>query len=301
MYNQFPAAGMIPKTQGHVFLPQADTFLAHAQNENEMAGLTHGFSGLGIHAPYGATLKPNQQMPSHATEFAGIPMTAGMPQAYVYNGQIVFAGQALPNGHGSALPPSPAMYNPAGHHFINPAAFQGYPHVVNHSPASQSWNNSRVSSGEMPTLITPRRDSSSSNENDAPGTPFTHFTGYGSYHPSVAVIDRSPNSFYAWGTPSPPQSANSFSKAQMQSSPISSALQQLITQDPAIPRAVPAPYSPMKPLDRSLENPYGVTNVYIRGLLPETTDEHLYKLASRFGEIISSKSIIDHNTGLCKG
>jgi len=57
----------------------------------------------------------------------------------------------------------------------------------------------------------------------------------------------------------------------------------------------------MKPLDRSLENPHGVTNVYIRGLRPETSDEMLQQIASRFGDIVSSKSIIDHTTGLCKG
>ncbi len=57
----------------------------------------------------------------------------------------------------------------------------------------------------------------------------------------------------------------------------------------------------MKPLDRSLENPNGVTNVYVRGLLPDTNDEILHKLASRFGEIVSSKAIIDLNTGTCKG
>lgn len=303
MYNQYPTAGMHPKTQGHVYLPHADAFLSHSQNDNDMAGLPQGFSGLGIHAAYGASLKPNQQLQPRASDYGAVPVTAGLPQAYMYNGQIIFASQALPNTHGPGLAPSPGMYNAAGQQFINPATFQGYPpHMISHSPVSQSWANSRVSSAEMPTLITPRRDSTSSNENDVPGTPFTQFAGYGSFHPSVAVIDRSPNSFYAWSTPSPPQSANSFSKVpQMQSSPISAAIQLLLAQAPAIPRAVPAPYSPMKPLDRSLENPYGVTNVYLRGLLPETTDDFLYKLASRFGEIVSSKSIIDHNTGLCKG
>lgn len=303
MYNQFPSAGMLAKNQGHVYLPQVDSFVSHNQSDNDMAGLTQSISGLGIHGAYGPTLKPNQHFPGHASDYGGVPITTGLPQAYMYNGQIVFASPSFPTAPGSAMPPSPGLYNPAGQQFVNNAgAFQGYPHMINHSPVSHSWPNSRVSSGEMPTLITPRRDSSSSNENDVPGTPFNQFTGYGSYQPSVAVMDRSPSSFYAWSTPSPPQSANSFPKSQMPTnSPISPAIQQLLTQEPAIPRAIPAPYSPMKPLDRSLENPYGVTNVYVRGLLPLTTDDLLYKLARRFGEIVSSKSIIDHNTGMCKG
>lgn len=57
----------------------------------------------------------------------------------------------------------------------------------------------------------------------------------------------------------------------------------------------------MKPLDRCLENKSGETNVYIRGLLPETTDEMLHVWGMRFGDIQSSKSIIDLKTGLCKG
>lgn len=299
MYNQYPAAGMLSKTQGQVYFPQPDALHAQSHSDNVLAGLSQGFSGLGIHhAAYGTSLKPNQQ-----PEFNGVPMSTGIPQAYMYNGQIVFASQALATAHGSAMPPSPGMYNHAGQQFISPATFQGYPHgIMEHSPVQHSWPASRVSSGEMPTLITPRRDSTSSAENDVPGTPYTQFAGYTGYQPSVAVIDRSP-SFYAWSTPSPPQAATAFNNRgqQMQSSPISSTLQHLLVQDPPVPRAVPAPYSPMKPLDRSLENPYGVTNVYIRGLLPETTDEYLFKLAVRFGEIVSSKSIIDHNTGLCKG
>ncbi|KAF1821648.1 uncharacterized protein K489DRAFT_321694 [Dissoconium aciculare CBS 342.82] len=72
-------------------------------------------------------------------------------------------------------------------------------------------------------------------------------------------------------------------------------------QEPVIPPAIPAPSSPLKPLDRALENQRGETNVYIRGLLPETTDEMLQVWGSRFGDIKSSKSIIDMQTGLCKG
>ncbi|KAF2103567.1 hypothetical protein NA57DRAFT_26608, partial [Rhizodiscina lignyota] len=48
-------------------------------------------------------------------------------------------------------------------------------------------------------------------------------------------------------------------------------------------------------------NKNGETNVYIRGLMPETTDEMLESWGIRFGDIASHKAIIDHKTNLCKG
>lgn len=43
------------------------------------------------------------------------------------------------------------------------------------------------------------------------------------------------------------------------------------------------------------------TNLYIRGLSPGTTDEDLNNLCSRYGNIISTKAILDKNTNKCKG
>jgi hypothetical protein len=119
-------------------------------------------------------------------------------------------------------------------------------------------------------------------------------------------MDRSPTGMYGQsGTPSPLQFMQQFSPMghkfppQTISTPVH--IQMLVARDPPIPRAIPAPSSPMKPLDRCLENKSGETNVYIRGLLPETTDEMLHVWGMRFGDIQSSKSIIDLKTGLCKG
>ena len=55
------------------------------------------------------------------------------------------------------------------------------------------------------------------------------------------------------------------------------------------------------PVEESLENPNAHTNVYIKGLAPETTDEMLESWAARFGEVHSTKSIIDTISKLCKG
>jgi NADPH-ferrihemoprotein reductase len=77
----------------------------------------------------------------------------------------------------------------------------------------------------------------------------------------------------------------------------------LVKQDPPIPPPVPAMWSSSSKLTlaKCLENREGITNVYIRGFLPETTDELLYAYASRFGKIERCKAIVDLETGLCKG
>ncbi|KAK2174036.1 hypothetical protein NP493_832g00013 [Ridgeia piscesae] len=43
------------------------------------------------------------------------------------------------------------------------------------------------------------------------------------------------------------------------------------------------------------------TNLYIRGLKPNTTDKDLVNLCQGYGKIISTKAIIDQNTSQCKG
>ncbi|PLB44487.1 putative RNA binding protein MSSP-2 [Aspergillus steynii IBT 23096] len=80
-------------------------------------------------------------------------------------------------------------------------------------------------------------------------------------------------------------------------------LESLTQQEPAIPRAVPAMWTNASELTlaKCLENREGITNVYIRGFLPETTDEVLHAFASRFGKIDRCKAIVDLDTGLCKG
>ena len=80
-------------------------------------------------------------------------------------------------------------------------------------------------------------------------------------------------------------------------------LDELVNREPPIPRAVPALWTNQEELSlaKCLQNPEGITNVYIRGFMPETTDEDLHHWASRFGEIESCKAIIEQDTGKCKG
>ena len=209
-----------------------------------------------------------------------------------------------PNGYGAVTTTqSPGMYTPHASHFMPQVNYQGYQQHHDNSPLSQNWTPTTAgANGEVPTLITPRRDSISSNENDQPATP--SYAGYPDFVHGGVAINRSPSGVFSHSTPSPTSMIGPYGMSmgkQPELSNVSPRLKMLLSQEPAIPRAIPAPSSPLKPLDRALENQRGETNVYIRGLLPETTDEVLEGWGSRFGDIKSSKSIIDMNTGLCKG
>jgi len=267
----------------------------HASH-NSMAYLAQGLQGMNVQDPTFASPSRNNTMGNMNPQYAGLTVNTGYPAAFWgAGGQMMFHGAA--SYPSTASTQSPAMYTPNSAGYIAQAYSQGH----ENSPMSQGWTPSQKT-GDIPTLITPRRDSISSAENDAPGTP--SYVSYPSFtHGGVAVVNRSPNGTYT-STPSPLQMMTPYGVAVQKvpdADTIAPRLRLLIAQDPAIPTAVPAPSSPLKPLDRALENVRGETNVYIRGLHPETSDEMLVEYGQRFGDIKSSKSIIDHVTKLCKG
>jgi RNA recognition motif-containing protein len=70
------------------------------------------------------------------------------------------------------------------------------------------------------------------------------------------------------------------------------------------PRTMPAPSpntSSHSSSSLSSADQLSKTNLYIRGLPPNTTDEDLVNMCQQFGKIISTKAIIDQNTNKCKG
>lgn len=278
---------------GHGFaLPQA-------QRNGNMAMLSHAFQGMNMYDNVFAPRPKNPVLTSNANpQYDGVAINAaGIPQAvWGANGQMMFAGaQPYP---AAGQQSSQAMYGPYAPQYLPHAYTQGH----EHSPMSATWTPSQAT-GDIPTLITPRRDSISSGENEAPGTP--SYGGYSTYqHGGVAIVNRSPNGTYTTSSASPLQMMTLYGPSVPKPSEvenISPRLKLLITKEPSIPSAIPAPSSPLKPLDRALENLRGETNVYIRGLRPETSDDMLESWGKRFGDIKSSKSIIDHTTGLCKG
>lgn len=273
-----------------------------------MESLTNNMTALNMHASYGSSVtskSAGSAMSGHSSDYGNIPHSQGqglwVPNQHVLGSMY----QVMPGGQQQAgIAPSPNMYNHGGT-YVPQAAYQYSQAVVDNSPMPPVWA-ARMSSAEIPSLMTPRRDSVSSNENDIPGTPYGS-GGIYRYGAGTAIMDRSPSGMYtSSATPSPSQLAHPYQVmapiAKQQVMPtLPPHLLALVHQEPPIPRAIPAPSSPHKPLDRSLENKTGETNVYIRGLLPETTDEMLNAWGQRFGDIQSSKSIIELKTNLCKG
>ncbi|PVH94928.1 hypothetical protein DM02DRAFT_660611 [Periconia macrospinosa] len=288
--------------QGHgttPYLPRGPPL--SPESSTTFQNLTSSMAAMNVHGTYGAamTAKSNGAvMPPTTSDYNGMQLAQGHG-LWVPNLYGVMPGATQQQ---QAMNHSPGMYNHAGA-FV-PQYSQYGQAMVENSPMAAGWT-SRVSSGEMPPLMTPRRDSISSNENDAPGTPYAS-GGLYRYGTSAAIVDRSPNGVYnSSATPSPSQLAQYQLVHPLQKQvavpQLNPRILQLLTKDPPIPRAIPAPSSPLKPLDRSLENKTGETNVYIRGLLPETTDDMLQAWGKRFGDIQSSKSIIDVKTNQCKG
>lgn len=293
--------------QGHGSAPYLHRGLPMSQaGDGNLQNLTNSMAAINMHASYGSTStskSANSAMSGNSTEYNNLQQVQGQ-SLWVPNQHVLGSvyHQMMP-GSQQHSGMTPSHYGHGGA-YIPQAAYQ-YGQAMENSPMPPAWAG-RLSSAEMPSLMTPRRDSLSSNENDVPGTPYGSGGMY-RYGGGATIMDRSPSAVYtSSATPSPSSLAHPYQlmapMAKQQTVPsLAPHLLTLVHQDPPIPRAIPAPSSPHKPLDRSLENKTGETNVYIRGLLPETTDEMLHSWGKRFGDIQSSKSIIDAKTDLCKG
>lgn len=216
-----------------------------------------------------------------------------------YPAQPLAAAQAVDNPYTPYGAAAPMPYFAPGAYPSYYSAMQYVPYTPNRvaSYAEQLYK-------DVPGLENRRGSYSTTNES-APGTPHyasTHREG-GTH---IAAIDRSPFG----STPSPRELPIQHAEHQAKSLPyktipINIDLDALLAQHPAIPRAVPAVFTPresIKTLDQSLSNPMpGNRNVYIRGLHPDTDDETLAAYAARFGKVETSKAIIDTSTGACKG
>ncbi|KAI1265586.1 hypothetical protein F5Y18DRAFT_426677 [Xylariaceae sp. FL1019] len=261
-----------------------------------MSAVVNQLSGLGINAgPVG----PNSTVP-------------GMMGSYVAttaDGQVMYPAGYAPAGFptlGYAQAPDAASagFPP----YIAQPGFQAYvpyPYVP-YTPRGILSERSDVNAKEVPALEN-RRSSYSTNES-TPATPFFGGSMAARDQASrVAVFDRS-----TYTTPSPqqylaaaPGVAQNPKAVYTYTVPVDRDLDALLVQEPAIPQAVPAVFTPrksMKTLDQSLVNNIpGNRNVYIRGLHPTTDDDLLLRYAERFGKVETSKAIIDTTTGACKG
>ena len=191
--------------------------------------------------------------------------------------------------------PFASQYQQIGYSQMHPNGAINGPHT----PRGQNWFPSQ-NVPPVPDLMAHRRSSWSSNEETSPQTPL-----FGAWQAPVYVVNRSPTS---WSTPSPMSAGvahfHHFARLD-DGKPVIADFWEWTQREPAIPTPVPARHSGPDggrgSLDKILDNPDGTTNVYVRGLQPDTTDELLGLYGSRFGEIDTQKAIIDHASGHCKG
>lgn len=254
--------------------------------------LTSQFMGLSLGAMNGNPA-PVQVGPSHGYMLGAdgqimlAPMTAHQSVGVGHSVDNVYPNIGMPPGVYNT--PYPAV----------PMPFM--PFTPGRLPMTQARPDRNHS--EVPGLEN-RRGSYSTTES-APGTPFYSGVAHRDHGPRVAGVDRS-----TYTTPSPQALAMAnihVDPPVKPSAPTMSdrSLEELLKNEPAIPKAVPAVFTPpgqMKSLEQSLENRIsGNRNVYIRGLHPTTDDELLLNYTARFGAVETSKAIIDTGTGACKG
>jgi hypothetical protein len=216
------------------------------------------------------------------------PMLVQLPDGSFVPAQY----QQYANQYNMALAQSP-QYQQAAYNGMSSAG-------IPHTPRNNAWMSSQGMQ-QLPDLVAPRRSSWSSNEEASPQTPLD------GYQHTVLISSHSPTTWNT--TPSPIQSQFPYNQQIAKDSdgvPVYADFWAWTQQEPSIPPPVPAVHSGPDggrgSLDKILDNRNGTTNVYIRGLQPNTTDEMLEHYGRRFGPIVSQKAIVEMtNPKLCKG
>ena len=284
------------QSNGHLFPKQlADGFNDHF--DPSLNNLSQSMASMMLHGiDYAGATKPNT-----LNTAGGVANMTGMLPSQSNPGLVYY----LPNGtlvcsdangvHQSAYPQYTAGYglNATNGGQLQHAAYQNLFGNAPVTPRSNGWAVTPQIPQEVPDLAAPRRSSFSSNEADSPQTPL--FTSYlGGYQPHLHGLDQQS---------SPPHPGLQVAKTSTGDN-ILVDFEAWTSKSPAIPPAVPAIDSPgggRGTLEQIMHNTNSTTNVYVRGLHPDTSDEMLHAYGSRFGDVQSAKSIIDTATGLCKG
>lgn len=304
-YAPFPGPGL------PYGLPQGLPPSPNVQTATTQAGITalnHSINGLSIQdgASAGPGTIPNSQlslMPGHG----GIQE----PYFFLIRDGIVYARAdiapfACLQGQGN-VPGIPGRLMARNGQPHGPVGFMGNVTYVPVAPHPPPFVPQGDGAGREPPAFNENQISVGSHSDD-PSSPETPNTVVGNqFGPNITIASGDVASAvpYYHGTPSPRHYLNGFEPAHLAKT---YGIQKLATDlftvagtNPAIPRAVPAVLGARKTLHECFDNPTGTTNVYIRGLHPETTDDMLHAYAARFGHVANSKAMIDSQTGACKG
>ncbi|KLU81901.1 sporulation-specific protein 5 [Magnaporthiopsis poae ATCC 64411] len=289
-----------------LYPPNPDMSSTYVDHGRRAAGIPQGYTdGTHMNVPGGAAMADNMGQFVHHFGALSLPGAATFIQPPTSvggsDGSMVFTNsysQVHPYAHMTAAYggeniamqyTAAPQYAMGGHHAMLQPYTPGRGGVAAQVPR------------ELPTLENRRGSYSTSATESAPHTPFFGTAGDRGHVTRVASAERS-----SYTTPSPQQP---FSGTPIPQTAVKATaandpeIDRILTDPPAIPRAVPAVFTDhVKTLEQCLDNRIpGNKNVYIRGLHPTTDDELLQKYAERFGEVDQSKAIIDTSTGACKG
>ncbi|KAL8782666.1 MAG: hypothetical protein Q9213_005205 [Squamulea squamosa] len=291
------------QSNGHLYPNTlSDGFNEHF--DPSLNNLSQSMANMMLHGiDYTGATKPNTiNMASGMANMNGILQTQSNPGLFytLPNGNVVYSDTT--NVYQGAYPQYTAGY---GLNAANPGQLQ-HPSLQNVfannpvTPRANGWAVTPQVPQEVPELAAPRRTSLSSNEADSPQTPL--FTTYlGGYQPQLVGTDQQASAM-GYCVPSNPDSPFQCAKSRT-GEPFVANMEAWTSESPAIPPAIPAIDSPgggRGTLEQIMHNPNATTNVYVRGLHPNTTDEMLHAYGSRFGDVQSAKSIVDTD-GRCKG
>ena len=257
------------------------------------SSLAHAFGGLTVQ-----TNRPGDNYPPKGNA-AGTPNGVQRPPYVIIppNGAMMGA-MPTPPGFGQ-IPPhhshdqgTPLQYFPSNFYPGFVANAPVVPGPVPGYPWPYLYNN------EAPDFANYQRDSWTMVDENNPGN--FDMSGQAGYYQATPVQPPTPTGYVYNGAPG--QISHQWMRTPAGGYTFQD-LDAIVKQEPAIPRAVPAMWTNPgeMTLAKCLENREGITNVYIRGFLPETTDEMLHSYAARFGKIERCKAIVDLDTGLCKG
>ena len=285
-----------------------DPSLTHTTATNAVNDLAQAFAGVNIQGlnSIGPGLTGNQAISANTMNPAGLNNGQANNQVYyrLPDGRLLVSSVNTSQG-GYQQGAGAYSLTPAQMQYLQQASYHVNQPSPNTPQTNSNWMAARQLSAELPELAAPRRNSWSSNEENGPHTPFFGSRNQVEYQPKVVIPNQSP---YMYGTPSPESLCQAFFPQQLAKTSNGQYtymdLDVVCQQHPAIPRPVPAIFSGEKgrgTLEKSLVNAMNTTNVYIRGLLPDTTDEMLHSYGARFGDIVSAKSMLDQHTQLCKG
>jgi NADPH-ferrihemoprotein reductase len=322
MYQQLARMGHVQgnyQNYGYVSVPSSAGL--YDSGTASMTSLDQSFSGLSVqgHNPLALAAAAPGSMNPTGLNLVSATGNGQAPYVVMHQGKMLVAlpgyTQHESYNPGGRLSPGLGSFDQAHYQQLladrmtPAAAYQNLPVTPQPRPVIPRVE---VSGSDVAGLADRKSSQGSANDREhssSPDTPHQVHTSQVDDHVIIARSDRSPQVHYEYRTPSPayllPYEQAVINQAvHVPGLNLPVGKESFKLADLGIPLAITAVYdsrASRKSMEASLYNATGTTNVYIRGFSPETNDEMLHAYASRFGNVATSKAMIDNQTGACKG